>query len=335
MSASRETTPEIAEAARRLRAGGLVAFPTETVYGLGADALNPAAVARVFALKGRPAHNPLIVHVADAEAARPLAAHWSEHARRLAKSFWPGPLTIVVPRSALVPDVVTGGGDTVALRCPDHPLALALLRAFGGPMVGPSANRSGSVSPTTAAHVRAAFDSADVVVIDGGPCRVGIESTVVSLVGEAPMVLRRGVVGPDRIAAALGVAVSDAPSPTLGPSAALSSPGMLPSHYAPDASVLLFSAGSPPRELERSPRPIVVLALSDSFQLPRESRGPRTLVPMPTDADAYGAKLYAALREADDARAEMILVEEPREAGPMWDAIRDRLARAAAPRANA
>lgn len=335
MSATRDNTPEIAEAVHRLRAGRLVAFPTETVYGLGADALNTEAVARVFALKGRPAHNPLIVHVADTEAARPLAAHWSSRAHRLAEAFWPGPLTIVVPRSALVPDIITGGGATVALRCPDHPVALALLRAFGGPLVGPSANRSGSVSPTTAAHVRGAFEGADVLVIDGGPCRVGIESTVVSLAGPKPAVLRRGAVAPEQIAAALGVLVDVAADGAHDPVVALSSPGMLPSHYAPDAAVLLFGAGAPPRELERSPRPIVVLALSPSFQLPRESRGPRTLVRMPTDADAYGAKLYAALREADDARAEIILVEEPREAGPMWDAIRDRLARAAAPRANA
>lgn len=335
MSASRETTPEIAEAVRRLRAGRLVAFPTETVYGLGADALNPESVARVFALKGRPAHNPLIVHVADAEAARPLAERWPPRAQRLAEVFWPGPLTIVVPRSPLVPDLVTGGGATVAIRCPDHPLALALLRAFGGPLVGPSANPSGSVSPTTAAHVRAAFGEADVVVIDGGACRVGIESTVVSVAGERPIVLRRGAIGPEAIGDALGESVACAPSAAHESSGALSSPGMLPSHYAPDASVLLFHPSAPPRELERSPRPIVVLSLSASFQLPRESRGPRTLVRMPTDADAYGAKLYAALREADEARAEIILVEEPREQGPMWDAIRDRLSRAAAPRANA
>jgi len=334
MSASRETTPEIAEAVRRLRAGRLVAFPTETVYGLGADALNPEAIARVFALKGRPAHNPLIVHVADIDSARPLAARWTPQAQRLADTFWPGPLTIVVPRSARVPDIVTGGGPTVALRCPDHPLALALLRVFGGPLVGPSANRSGSVSPTTAAHVRAAFDGDDVIVIDGGPCRVGIESTVVSLAGESPLVLRRGAVAPEQLAAALDVDVACAPAVAPEGSVARSSPGMLPSHYAPDAAVMLFAAAAPPHEWEHSPRPIVALALSDTLQRPRECRGPRTLVRMPTDAHAYGAKLYAALREADDARAEIILVEEPRDTGALWDAIRDRLARAAAPRDN-
>lgn len=335
MSATREPTTEIAQAVRRLRAGQVVAFPTETVYGLGADALNPDAVARVFALKGRPTHNPLIVHIADIGAARPLAARWPPHAQRLAETCWPGPLTIVVPRSPLIPDVVTGGGPTVAIRCPDHPLALELLRAFGGPLVGPSANRSGSVSPTTAAHVRAAFGSAEVIVIDGGPCRVGIESTVVSLAGERPVILRRGAIGAEQIGAALGEDIECAPGAAHDPAVALSSPGMLPSHYAPDASVLLFHPSAPPRELERSPRPIVVLALSPAFRLPRESRGPRTLVRMPAEADAYGARLYAALREADDARAEIILVEEPRDEGPLWDAIRDRLVRAAAPRANA
>lgn len=320
--------------AQRLREGGVVAFPTETVYGLGADALNPSAVARVFALKGRPAHNPLIVHVADPAMARPLVERWPESAERLAAAFWPGPLTIVLARSGAVPDVVVGGGATVALRCPDHPTALALLRAFGGPLVGPSANRSGTVSPTSAAHVRASFPDADLLILDGGPCRVGIESTVVSLVDGRVRLLRLGAVSAEQIGAALGAVVElDGDRGAAG--GALPSPGMLPSHYAPEATLALFSGASPPRELQRSPRPIVVLALSPAFALPRECRGPRTVVQMPADAESYGARLYAALREADEAGAEMILVEEPVEPGSMWDAVRDRLSRAAAPRDQA
>ncbi len=330
MPANAEQPDAILAAAARLRDGGLVAFPTETVYGLGADALNPDAVSRVFSLKGRPAQNPLIVHVADSAMARPLAARWPDAARRLADAFWPGPLTIVLRRAPVVPAIVAGGGETVALRCPDHPLALALLRACAGPLVGPSANPSGRVSPTTAAHVRAAFTSEQVLVLDGGPCRIGIESTVVSLAGDFPRVLRLGAVSAVHIGDVLGVQPLVGADEGGAPGGALSSPGMLPSHYAPSTPLTLFDAKAPPRELERSPRPIVVITHREAFALPRECRGPRTLVRMPADAERYGARLYAALREADEAGSEMILLETPADAGPLWDAIRDRLSRAAA-----
>ena len=171
---------DIKEAASRLRDGGVVAFPTETVYGLGADAFSDAAVSRVFALKGRPSRNPLIVHVSGPLMAKRVTATWPVEAQRLADAFWPGPLSIVLPKRPEVPDIVTGGmgSASVAVRCPDHPTALALLYEFGSPLVGPSANLSGSISPTTAAHVRAAFSEQDVLVLDGGPCATGIESTV-------------------------------------------------------------------------------------------------------------------------------------------------------------
>ncbi|MGQ0628206.1 MAG: L-threonylcarbamoyladenylate synthase, partial [Phycisphaerales bacterium] len=222
---------EIMSAAERLRAGGLVAFPTETVYGLGADAFNPRAVDAVFTAKGRPSHNPLIVHVSGPDMAQALVADWTPAADALARRFWPGPLTLVLPRSRSVLDAVTAGGPTVAVRSPDHPTAIALLFAFGGPLVGPSANRSGGVSPTCAAHVRAGFDSSEVTVLDGGTCPTGIESTVLSLATPAaPEVLRPGVIGPAELSRCLGVTVRIA-AMTSQPNGPLMSPGMLESHY--------------------------------------------------------------------------------------------------------
>ncbi len=321
---------QIDAALARLRAGEVVAFPTETVYGLGADALRARAVERVFALKGRPSNNPLIVHVADIAGARRVVADWPTDAQMLAQRFWPGPLTLVLKRAPSVPTIVTGGGDTVAVRCPDHPMALDLLRAFGGPLVAPSANPSGRVSPTTAAHVSAAFNERDVLVLDGGPCRVGIESTVLSLVGE-PTILRQGAVSASQIADVIGRRPrSGADASSAG---ALPSPGMLPSHYAPAAQTILFDAHSMPREWRDSPRHVTLLALTSGESTSPQTRGPRQRIQMPSVPDAYAARLYAALREADRGDESVILVERPSAAGELWDAIRDRLARAAAPRA--
>jgi L-threonylcarbamoyladenylate synthase len=324
----------IAHAVKRLRAGLLVAFPTETVYGLGADALNADAVARVFATKGRPAHNPLIVHV-EGESAMArvpgLVAAWPASARSLAAAFWPGPLTIVVPKGGAVPDVVTAGGGTVALRSPDHPVARALLKAFGGPLVGPSANKSGRVSPTTADHVRAEFDGADVFVLDGGPCRVGIESTVVSVV-DVPRVLRPGSISRETIEMALGVRVE---GPASGAHAAsnvapLASPGLLASHYAPRTRVELIAHGEVTRRARAimdAGQRVVALASSDAG----DSRW--SVRVMPSDPVAYAAEMYAALREADAMACDVILVELPAHANaPEWAAVMDRLTRASAPR---
>lgn len=312
--------PLLPDAVRRLREGRLVAFPTETVYGLAADALNPDAVQRVFNAKQRPANNPLIVHVADADMARPLVTSWPAEADLLARRFWPGPLTLVLPRSPLIPDLVTGKGPTVALRCPDHPIALALLRALNRPLVGPSANPSGFVSPTRAEHVVAAFAPDDVLVLDGGPCRVGIESTVLSLVHTPPRILRLGAISAHDIQSILNQPIDVAPPSTHTPDAPLPSPGLLQRHYAPRARVILFATSLP----QAAPDNIVVLA----HRAPRNTLASTRILQMPREADAYAARLYDALREADDLAPDAILVERPEDEGSLWDAIRDRLARA-------
>jgi L-threonylcarbamoyladenylate synthase len=326
---------EIAAAVAILMQGGTVAFPTETVYGLGADAFSAGAVRRIFELKGRPEHNPLIVHVAGENIARECTAEWPPEAHRLARMFWPGPLTIVLSRSARIPDLVTGGGDTVAVRCPDHHLTLALLETFGGPLVGPSANRSGHVSPTTAAHVRQSFKSEDVYVLDGGPCRGGIESTVVSLAGPNPRILRPGLISPEELEIVLGGPVEQPPpghaDVDAGPAPA---PGMLRSHYAPRAPAVLFDAAHWPEVITGCPGPAVILAVS-----PLEVPQGHTLLPMPADAAGYAARLYAALREADALSPALIAIEHPpgeRSAEApsgeraIWTAVMDRLRRATA-----
>src|SRR5581483_10612849 len=219
-------------AAEALRGGGLVAFPTETVYGLGANALDAEAVARIFAAKGRPANNPLIVHVPDVAAARELVTDWPETAERLAERFWPGPLTLALPRRETIPDIVTAGGPTVAVRVPAHPVALALFRAAGVPVAAPSANRSGYLSPTRAEHVLAGLDGRIEMVLDAGPVPGGIESTVLDLTGDPPRLLRPGLVSPAELEAVIGPIRTAEPAPTGG-DRPLPSPGMLSRHYAP------------------------------------------------------------------------------------------------------
>lgn len=313
---------DIAIAARRLREGGVVAFPTETVYGLGANALSQASVRHVFALKGRPSNNPLIVHVADTDAARRCASVWPPGAHELAEAFWPGPLSIVLPRHDSIPAVVTGGGPNVALRCPDHPVALALLRDFGGPLVGPSANRSGGVSPTTAAHVRNTWPESDVMVLDGGPCRIGIESTVVSLAGAEPRVLRPGMITPHEIARVLrrGVAFESGATGD-GP---LESPGQLMSHYAPAARALLANV----EDLGAAARPGCV-AIVIHGDVPADV----TTFRLPDDAPAYAKALYDTLRRADELSPPLIVIERPDDTRDQrWAAVLDRLCRACAPR---
>lgn len=313
---------EIALAIARLRAGGVVAFPTETVYGLGADAFNAAAVDRVFALKGRPAHNPLIVHLSDETMARRVAAPgaWTREASALARAFWPGPLTIVVARAIDLPEAVTAGGPTVGVRAPDHHIALALIEGFGGPLVGPSANPSGGVSPTSSSHVRATFTEEDVQVLDGGPCRRGIESTVVSL-SETARVLRPGLVSAEQIAAVLGRPVAAATGEVAAGHVAAPSPGLAARHYAPRTRTVVFAAAAWPGVLPKGRAAVLSSRLTS---VP----APHVLLPMPKDADDYAARLYAALREADALGFDLIAVERPDEPGPVWEAIRDRLRRA-------
>jgi len=307
-------------AVQALRAGGTVCLPTETVYGLAADAENPAAVARVFALKGRPNEHPLIVHVGATEGMARYAREVPEAARRLAARFWPGPLTLVLARGDAALDCVTGGQDTVALRMPDHPLALAVLAAFGRGLAAPSANRFGRVSPTTPAHVRAEFGEAGPLILDGGPCRVGIESTICDLSGAQVRILRPGHIGAQAIAAAIGAPVAGGPqdgSPRVS--------GALPSHYAPATRTELLARERLDqrwRGLRRAGRAVRVLAIG---ALPAGSEG----IALPAEPHAYARELYAALRRLDDAAVDAILVEAP-PAGAAWSAVRDRLQRASA-----
>ncbi len=310
----------VQEAAAVLRRGGLVAFPTETVYGLGADAENVVAVARLFAVKGRPTNHPLIVHIGNVEQLERWAVMIPSSARRLAQRFWPGPLTLILRRSARVPDAVTGGQDTVGLRMPAHPAALALLSAFGGGIAAPSANRFGHLSPTTAAHVRAELGSAVDSIMDGGPCRVGIESTILDLSGAQPRLLRPGAVTAAELETALG-------EPLAGPSGDMPRvPGMLPSHYAPQTPLLLVSSHDLPSEVHRR------LLLGERVAVLARSAAPPQAEciweVMPAGPDDYARELYARLRALDALHADRLLIEAlPAEA--VWQALRDRLARAA------
>ena len=311
----------IAKAVALLRAGQVVALPTETVYGLGADALNPAAVARIFALKGRPADHPLIVHLPPDEPLEQWAADVPPTARALAQAFWPGPLTMILARGARVPRAVTGGQDTVALRVPDHPVALALLRAFGSGIAAPSANRFGHLSPTTAAHVRDEFGDALPLVLDGGPCRVGIESTIVDLTRGTPVVLRPGAISAADIArVALGTdTTGDVNPPAPAPRAS----GLLERHYAPRTPAeLVESAALPARlaDLTALGQTVGVLALGHSI-----GDG----IVLPNEAAAYSQGLYAALRALDRRGFSRLLIQAPPRDEP-WRAVNDRLQRAVA-----
>jgi L-threonylcarbamoyladenylate synthase len=314
--------PAILEAARRLRAGDLAAFPTETVYGLGANALDEAAVQRVFEAKGRPANNPLIVHVPNAAAAAALVTEWRESAERLAALFWPGPLTIVLPRSERVPPIVTAGGPTVALRSPAHPVARALLVAAGIPVAAPSANRSGRISPTTALHVARSLGDRIGLILDGGPCPGGIESTVLDLSGDPPVVLRAGPVTAEQIARALGTEVRHV-SGQVDEGCAQPSPGMLARHYAPSVPLVVALAGEA-RAIARKGDGILLLGVQGTG----ETAGAGRIVEMPAEPGAYASRLYAALHDLEDAAVDRIVVEMPPDL-PQWRAVRDRLLRAA------
>lgn len=311
----------LAPAARALRRGELVAFPTETVYGLGAHALDPAAVAGIFAAKGRPGYNPLIVHAADLEGARELAAAWPEEAERLARAFWPGPLTLVLPKNARVPGAVTAGLPTVALRVPAHPVAHALLREAGIPVAAPSANRSTRLSPTTAEHVVRGLGERVAVVVDGGPSPVGIESTVLSLAGAVPTLLRPGSVSVEALRGVLGEVAL--PSEEPGGSAARPSPGMMDRHYAPRAALRVMTPATRADLLAAAGgRPTAALLLA-----PAPGARLAAVVRMPDDPGGYAARLYAALHEVDEAGCEAVLVDAvPEDAA--WDGVRDRLRRA-------
>ena len=330
----------IAEAALRLGNGEVVAFPTETVYGLGADAASLEAVAAIYRIKGRPADHPLIVHVLDAR----QAAWWGEigeAGQRLIAAFWPGPLTLIVRRRAQAPGFACGGESTVGLRSPSHPVARDLLAAFahagGHGVAAPSANRFGHVSPTTADHVRADLGADVDLVLDGGPCAVGLESTIVDLATDpaAPRILRTGAVTRDDVARVLGLAVTvvDAAAAGGGESGGVRAPGMLAAHYAPRAGVELVSADeAAPRAAALAAPPVrrVVLIAATSVAAPTLT--PAQRIDAPDEPAAFARRLYAMLREADDRAADVALVVPPPASG-LGEAVRDRLRRAAAGRA--
>jgi L-threonylcarbamoyladenylate synthase len=297
-------TPGVAAAVDVLRAGGLVAIPTETVYGLGADAANDDALRRVYRVKGRPADHPLIVHVGPAVALEPWAL-LSPLARRLADAFWPGPLTLIVPRGPLVSDLATGGRATVGVRVPAHPIAIELLDAFGAGVAAPSANRFGRVSPTTADHVRADLGSDVDLVLDGGPCTVGIESTIVDCTGDRLSVLRPGGIDIEAITAVVG--------PVSGPSGPSRAAGMLPSHYAPRATVEVVERRA---DAERRAEEL-------------RAKGERVAVEVLAADAASARRLYAALRAHDEATIDVVVVVLPPDQG-LGHALRDRLQKAAA-----
>jgi L-threonylcarbamoyladenylate synthase len=310
---------QVAAAVAALRRGELVGLPTETVYGLAADAMNPDAVRRIFALKGRPAEHPLIVHIADAGALPRWTRGAPASAQALAEHFWPGPLTLVLPRAPSVPLVVTGGQDTVGLRCPAHPLALEVLRAFDGGLAAPSANRFGRISPTSARHVREEFGDRLPLVLDGGDCAVGIESTIVDLSGATPRILRPGQVSRAAIEAVIGPVAEGAGSDSPRAS------GTLEAHYAPRTPMLLLPREALLREAREQSalgKRVAVLAIG---ALPAGVPG----CALPADAEAYAHGIYAAMRALDAGGAALLLVERP-PVDAAWVAVHDRLRRASA-----
>ena len=308
------------QAVELLGQGQLVAIPTETVYGLASNALSPEAVARVFKAKGRPANNPLIVHVESAEMARRCVAAWPSAADRLAEVFWPGPLSIVLPKADSVPDIVTAGGETVAVRCPAHPVMLEVLIRCGFPLAAPSANLSNQVSPTRAGHVAEQLADRIPMILDGGPCDVGIESTVVDLTGEIATVLRPGMVSPEQIRDVLGEVRTASGSRSSG---TLKSPGQLPLHYSPKARVILAGEDWKKSLGQAGPKAYVI-----STEPPPADCDLENWHQLPASPDGYARSLYDTLNLCDQTGAELILIQSlPTGAG--WDAIRDRLTRAA------
>ena len=317
----RATQVEIDTAVQALRNGELVAFPTETVYGLGANAQNPAAVRRIFEAKGRPASHPVIVHLDSPKYLHRWVREVPEGALKLAEAFWPGPLTMVMPRAAHVHDVVTGGQDTIAIRVPAHPMAQQLLTAFGGGIAAPSANRYGRLSPTRAEHVREELGEAVRVVLDGGECQLGLESTIVSFEGPTVRLLRPGSVTAAQVRAVVGeLAIGAAhESPRV--------PGAAPSHYAPVTPMTIVPAGEIDGHADAASgggKRIAVLAQ----RLPLRSHKYVTWINAGRRPESFGRDLYNNLRTLDRAGCQRILVQEVPE-GERWDAIRDRLLRAA------
>lgn len=316
----------IHSAANLLRAGDTVAFPTETVYGLGADAANPLALHKVFEAKGRPTDHPLIVHIADSSHLSVWAQHIPDMAWKLAAAFWPGPLTLILRRHEQVLNAVTGGQDTVALRVPDHPVAIALLRAFGSGIAAPSANRFGRVSPTSAHHVREELGTKVGMILDGGSCRVGVESTIISLVHDKAVLLRPGGLS----IAAIEDTLKQKIILTQAAEQKIRVPGVLSAHYAPATPMELHCADAlfqRARHLSAQGCKVVVLGLGRASENDISDIG-FDYFPMPELAEDYAHMLYATLRQFDRAGLDYLLVEHPPDTWP-WFAVKDRLRRGA------
>jgi L-threonylcarbamoyladenylate synthase len=321
----------VERAAELLRHGEVVALPTETVYGLAANALDADAVQKIFAAKGRPAHNPIIVHVSDLAMARGCAESWPDLAAKLAGAFWPGPLTLVLPRSGQIPDAVTAGGNTVGIRWPSHPLMQAVIRSCGFPLAAPSANRSNEISPTNAEHVARSLGDRIPLIVDGGQSQVGIESTVLDLTVSPPRLLRPGMIHEESL-----LAVTETLDVNNGSGGeTLRSPGMLRKHYAPKARLEILAWHSEAQfynQLEalrqsagaRLERTFVIAHTHIPLSLPAAS-----ISVIPHDAEAFARALYGELHRCDEAGAELIIIEAVPE-GAEWKAISDRLERAAA-----
>jgi L-threonylcarbamoyladenylate synthase len=308
----------IARAVEILRRGGLVAFPTETVYGLGADATHAEAIRRIFAAKGRPSTNPLICHVADESMAREYARRWPAAASKIAEKFWPGPITLVVHKAANIPPEATAGRDTVGLRAPKHALTLELLRAFGKPIAGPSANKSNRISPTTAQHVRDELGSSVDLILDGGACSVGIESTVLDVSGDRPIILRPGGILREQIESVIGAV--DVFAESVSSESAAPSPGLQARHYAPRTRAVRAE-------------PAVIDSISPDGRgfillLPRPDLDrTKAIAVMPGDPIAYARDFYSVLRRLDGLGLLEIVIETPPDE-PAWAAVRDRILRA-------
>ncbi|MEQ1823031.1 MAG: L-threonylcarbamoyladenylate synthase [Fimbriimonadaceae bacterium] len=301
-------TPENVQlAAEAILAGELIAMPTETVYGIAADATNPKAIAKLFEIKGRPAENPLIVHISDFVQLEDIVAEWSASADVLANRFWPGPLTMVVKKSEMIPDIVTGGLDTVAVRMPDHPVALEVIETAGVPIAAPSANRFMQLSPTSAENIDPAIATKLSFILDGGPCRIGLESTVVDITQNPPRILRPGGISRGDIQAALGIQLGEVPA-----NGERRSPGMYARHYAPYGEVVLCS------ELE-----------DDDFGLVLAEPKNENQLQMPSDPISYGARLYDYLHKLDAMGVKVIKIQLPPDTAD-WEAVMDRLRKASA-----
>lgn len=325
-----EIESAVDEAVKLLKSGEVVALPTETVYGLAANAFNPDAVAKIFAIKGRPSNNPIIVHVSSIAMAKKCVRQWTTEATKLANNFWPGPLTIVLPKSETIPSIVTAGGDTVGIRFPSHPVIQKVIEKCGFPLAAPSANISSRVSPTTAEHVLKQLGDRIKLIIDGGPCKVGIESTVFDLACDPPRVLRPGIIHEESLFAALG---KKKPSMLIeeGKNGALRSPGLLKKHYAPLAKLFCLEWQTAEELIEKMseigciPEYTRILAFSDA---PLNLKS-WNITLMPRKATAYARALYAELHRCDEEGARWIIIQTPPRL-PQWEAIHDRLRRASA-----